>query len=81
MPKKVDVAKTDNTGCQHHWDIESATGPTSKGECRLCNTTRTFRNYFGSIGNWQEQENATHRLAPAHDRPHLENRDPEDDLK
>lgn len=28
----------------HHWNIETAEGPTSKGVCRRCGETRTFNN-------------------------------------
>jgi len=30
--------------CPHHWMIERAAGPTSKGVCRLCGEERDFDN-------------------------------------
>lgn len=38
--------------CQHHWLIEPAGGPTSKGRCRLCGEERFFRNSLDSLG-WE----------------------------
>ena len=32
--------------CSHHWVIEGAGGPTSKGICRLCGAEKDFRNYL-----------------------------------
>ena len=32
--------------CSHHWVIEGARGPTSKGICRLCGAEKGFRNYL-----------------------------------
>lgn len=30
--------------CPHHWMIEPARGPVSRGTCRHCGTRRKFRN-------------------------------------
>ena len=30
--------------CTHHWMIETSSGPTSKGVCRLCREDREFDN-------------------------------------
>ena len=30
----------------HHWRIEEANGPTSRGYCRLCGEVREFRNWL-----------------------------------
>ena len=30
--------------CVHHWMIEPANGPTSKGICRMCDLIRSFKN-------------------------------------
>ncbi len=30
--------------CPHHWIIETANGPSSKGVCRLCHEERQFEN-------------------------------------
>lgn len=32
--------------CCHHWVIDVAVGPLSKGECRLCGAERLFRNHL-----------------------------------
>lgn len=32
--------------CRHHWVIEPASGPVSKGRCRLCGLEKEFRNYL-----------------------------------
>jgi len=32
--------------CAHHWVIDGAGGPTSKGMCRLCGAERDFKNYL-----------------------------------
>jgi|TARA_B100002003_G_scaffold92564_1_gene86325 hypothetical protein len=33
--------------CRHHWIIEPANGPVSRGVCRNCQETRQFRNSVG----------------------------------
>ena len=30
--------------CAHHWMIEPANGPTSRGVCRMCDRIRSFTN-------------------------------------
>ena len=40
-----DIPVVDDTGCQHHWIIESPAGPVSKGSCRVCGEEREFMNY------------------------------------
>jgi len=30
--------------CIHHWVIETASGATSKGQCKLCGSVKRFRN-------------------------------------
>jgi hypothetical protein len=32
------------TDCQHHWVIEPANGPVSRGVCKLCQEVRDFGN-------------------------------------
>ena len=32
------------TPCRHYWVIESASGPTSRGVCRICGEEREFLN-------------------------------------
>ena len=40
MVKEIEKPK----GCIHHWDIETAKGPYSKGKCKICNLEKTFEN-------------------------------------
>ena len=40
--------------CRHHWLIDVAGGPSSKGVCRLCGTERQFRNYLDST-EWERE--------------------------
>ena len=39
--------------CVHHWLIESATGPTSKGTCKFCGEERVFQNYWDDEAIWE----------------------------
>jgi hypothetical protein len=39
--------------CIHHWEIEPADGPTSKGVCGVCGMTRRFQNYTGEPETWK----------------------------
>jgi len=32
------------TTCQHHWVLETAAGPTSKGVCQRCGMQKEFQN-------------------------------------
>lgn len=32
--------------CRHHWMIESADGPTSRGVCKYCGADKDFLNYM-----------------------------------
>ena len=34
--------------CRHHWVIEDAESPASRGICRLCGAHKYFPNYFSS---------------------------------
>ena len=38
----------DLSGCNHHWVIEPANGPVSRGVCRLCQQVREFENSISS---------------------------------
>jgi len=38
------------TKCTHHWIIETAEGPLSKGVCQNCNNKREFSNSIGPLG-------------------------------
>ena len=37
--------------CQHHWQIEAANGPVSRGVCKLCQLVREFKNTVG-VDKW-----------------------------
>ena len=47
------MSSTTQDKCIHHWIIDIADGPFSKGVCKLCHKTSEFFNsiYLGSIGN------------------------------
>jgi len=34
--------------CIHHWVIDPADGPTSKGKCKRCGTVKLFYNTYSS---------------------------------
>lgn len=34
--------------CQHHWVIDAAAGPVSKGRCRTCGTQKEFHNLLSN---------------------------------
>ena len=40
------------TQCAHHWIIETADGPESKGRCHLCGEEREFANSMDYKYNW-----------------------------
>ncbi len=45
--------------CCHYWVIESPSGPTSKGICKLCGCESEFINVFDdlrSVGAWRKSE-------------------------
>jgi len=47
MVNNVKAIKEESTvkeQCHHYWVIESATGPTSKGVCKLCGAVKEFSN-------------------------------------
>ena len=37
-------ASGDTSACAHHWVLESPSGSVSRGRCRVCGTTKEFRN-------------------------------------
>ncbi len=40
--------------CRHHWIIESASGPTSGGVCKLCGEKKGFYNSWEDfLTRWQ----------------------------
>lgn len=49
-PAAVAAVPAGRDGCRHHWVIEGATLPLSKGTCQSCGEERWFRNHF----RWEE---------------------------
>ena len=43
--------------CRHEWVIETAEGPTSWGECRLCHETKEFENGTPAAPSWGHSKN------------------------
>jgi len=51
----MDISQTKKKGrvtaetyeCPHHWDIEEAISPVSRGVCRLCGAQKEFHNLLG----------------------------------
>ena len=46
MPTKLEpkTASRKQSQCVHHWVIEIASGSTSRGRCKQCDSVRVFRN-------------------------------------
>ena len=43
--------------CQHHWEIQPATGPVSQGSCKNCGESREFKNYV-EASTWGDDKSA-----------------------
>ncbi len=41
---KEPVDENTEQKCCHHWVIESANGPVSRGECQICHESKEFKN-------------------------------------
>ena len=50
----VEKALDAEAGCQHHWIIDNAHGPTSWGTCKRCAVRREFRNSCPGM-DWEER--------------------------
>lgn len=46
--------EADADQCSHHWLIDAADGPTSRGVCRLCGAEQQFKNYLENTG-WERE--------------------------
>lgn len=48
---RVDKEPSDKRSltCHHYWLIEKATGPTSRGECKYCGTSKGFSNFIPDL--------------------------------
>ena len=52
-PKKHEAAEE----CHHHWVIEVANGPKSRGVCKYCGETREFFNAFPEFNPLRRNSN------------------------
>lgn len=43
------MEENDKAPCAHHWEIERANGPTSRGICKFCRDQRDFSNTIDSL--------------------------------
>ena len=48
--------------CCHHWVIQPADGPESRGVCRVCGEVRDFKNYVEG-GKWGDTRPAVSPMA------------------
>ena len=46
----------ESTRCQHHWIIDPAAGPASKGVCKLCGEEREFDNSSEAMTWWAQYQ-------------------------
>jgi hypothetical protein len=53
----MDQSKRDPE-CNHHWVIDSAEGPTSRGRCKLCGSERSFLNQYQDLRGDSEKRKA-----------------------
>ena len=63
MSQEAVVEKNEQVAekCAHHWIIEAAGGPTSKGVCRRCGAEKEFLNYLEN-GPWDD-DRPSYRVA------------------
>ena len=61
MRRAAIVQPASEQACSHHWLIESPSGPTSIGACKLCGASREFRNSVGDTG-WEKESSTARRL-------------------
>ncbi len=72
----VTIASEDRVGrdealseeCFHHWLIDSPSGPTSTGVCRLCGAEREFRNFLEGA-RWEDDSSSGQAAASVAVRP------------
>lgn len=48
-PVSQEAESRAETTCVHHWIIESPSGRTSTGVCRICGARRDFQNYVSDF--------------------------------
>lgn len=51
------LTNSDEAPCHHHWVIEAANGPMSRGVCRLCQEVREFENSINE-SRWKVESRA-----------------------
>ena len=57
-PRKGTATET----CNHHWVIDSPSGPTSIGICKHCGAVKEFTNYL-PYSSWDDDRTGTHKKA------------------
>ncbi len=60
----VEPEKEGADQCHHHWLIDAAGGPTSKGICRVCGAERQFKNSLDST-EWEREATPADLPRPA----------------
>ena len=45
LPEREKQSPEVKKGCKHYWVIESPTGPSSMGRCKICGAVSEFSNY------------------------------------
>jgi hypothetical protein len=65
-PIQNDPEELPITQCCHHWIIEPANGPISRGECQRCNESREFKNSVVDV------ERDLHYTSPTSRSDHLD---------
>ena len=63
--------------CHHHWMVEMATGPISRGMCKFCGAQKDFKSYFPDC---LEKEGMGYRRWSLKRRYEDEDREPEEDV-
>ena len=46
-------------GCKHFWLIDTPTGPSSRGTCKVCGQIKEFRNYLETSPYWDNDNDDT----------------------
>ena len=46
------IEESEGNTCAHFWMIDSPSGPTSKGVCKMCGDEKDFKNSF-HITSWE----------------------------
>jgi hypothetical protein len=66
--EKNEEAATENQ-CRHHWIIDSAEGPLSKGVCKHCGAENYFHNSFSGPSNEGRKANRLELAEIPNDEP------------